>query len=76
MTFMNWTTKKPDRPGWWWWRNHEKEVSAVEVFASPDNENKPALFFIEGGWCIRPEDTISGQWSDRPIPEPGEKGDA
>ena len=63
---MKWTTKPPNAPGFYFFRAFEDplpEVLWVEI------EGEGSFVIGEEEWvCAEYE----GEWSDEPIPEPGE----
>lgn len=61
-----WTSEKPTVEGWWWYREGQTE-SVMQITNGHDG--------ILYGWLhenVYPLHVYHGEWSDRPIPGPGE----
>lgn len=62
---IEWTDKKPDKPGWWALKN--ADISRPVLVSNSQTRSK-----LVAGWSLEPLDEIHGQWSTRPIDMPEE----
>lgn len=70
-----WTTSKPTEPGWYWWRMSESATDwtcVLEVYRLEDDGE----LYVDGvknlteGGDHQLLTATSGEWSDKPLPEP------
>ena len=68
---MIWTREAPTKPGWYWWRRSGR-LWAKSCLLLEDNTTrlKTARTFMDGFEYV--DEIENCEWSDRPIPEPGE----
>lgn len=74
---LTWTKETPKEAGWYFWRDpNGKEHSAKGLVVEVYEGEGGALLVLRGGsygdvkWVA----TLDGEWSDKPIPLPDDKG--
>ena len=66
---LRWTEAKPTTVGWYWWRTKGFEDRPVRVFVGYDGHLREQHYGAGDLQRI----SLTGQWSDKPIPLPKER---